>query len=564
MTRTIDNLFRRGARVVYSALERGVHVSGHAGRDELRRMIELLRPRYAVPIHGEYRHMVLYRELCGEAGIPPERVLLPEIGGVLEFTANSGAHKGRVPSGNILVDRLGDRGEGQVTLRDREHLADDGVVVVTIVVDRETGELIAGPDLVAKGLRPELTDGAAAGGGAGAAADAGAALEGRAAVRLHRAAGEGGRRQGALPPEQEPAADPAGGDGVVAGRREAARGRRHARGGRQSYVVRMRRVRNDWPFRSDRGWWSIGRPRGLEPLTPAARSARSGGVVRPARSRSAGRGAVRGAAGMGPLRCEGEGLGVTEVSSRVLGVGRTVPGTVRRCPGPHPYPSVPLESRDRTLGRVCQVGAAKDTCCGASVAGMKSRAGPTKSFQYWARFEVCRACAGALGRGWEGSFFLEAVGGEAEGAAVLGDGADEVVRGAVRDGGVDFEGDLDVGAEEAGDVLDDDLGDVAGLAGDHGRDEGRGAVEAAGLRTSRRENADRRRRPLTPAQAFERDRDGAVGTRSNERIDALKWGANAMGYLRVALVMRSEPSIGDKVDCVWKSAVPRGVWCFGR
>jgi ribonuclease J len=159
VTRTIDNLFRRGARVVYSALERGVHVSGHAGRDELRRMIELLRPRYAVPIHGEYRHMVLYRELCGEAGIPPERVLLPEIGGVLEFTANSGAHKGKVPSGNILVDRLGDRGEGQVTLRDREHLADDGMVVVTIVVDRETGKLIAGPDLVAKGLRPELQNG---------------------------------------------------------------------------------------------------------------------------------------------------------------------------------------------------------------------------------------------------------------------------------------------------------------------------------------------------------------------------------------------------------------------
>jgi ribonuclease J len=122
-------------------------------------MIELLRPRYAVPIHGEYRHMVLYRELCAEAGIPPERVLLPEIGGVLEFSANGAAHRGKVPAGNILVDRLGDRGEGQVTLRDREHLADDGMVVVTIVVDRESGKLIAGPDLVAKGLRPELQNG---------------------------------------------------------------------------------------------------------------------------------------------------------------------------------------------------------------------------------------------------------------------------------------------------------------------------------------------------------------------------------------------------------------------
>lgn len=160
VTRTIDNLFRRGCRVIYSPVERGVHVSGHAGRDELRKMIDLLRPRYTVPIHGEYRHMVLYRELCAEAGITADRVLLPEIGGVLEFTRDSAAHRGRVPSGSILVDRLGDRGSGQVTLRDRTNLIDDGVVIVTMVVDRETGKLIAGPDLIAKGLSPELQNGA--------------------------------------------------------------------------------------------------------------------------------------------------------------------------------------------------------------------------------------------------------------------------------------------------------------------------------------------------------------------------------------------------------------------
>ena len=160
VTRTIDNLFRRGTHVIYSALDRGVHVSGHAGRDELRRMIDLLRPKFTVPIHGEYRHMVLYRELCAEAGIPPERVLLPEIGGVIEFTADSAAQRGRVPAGSVLVDRLGDRGTGQVTLRDRENLTSDGVVVVIVVLDRETGELIAGPDLVARGLKPELQNGA--------------------------------------------------------------------------------------------------------------------------------------------------------------------------------------------------------------------------------------------------------------------------------------------------------------------------------------------------------------------------------------------------------------------
>lgn len=160
VSNTIDNLFRRGARVVYSSLERGVHVSGHAGRDELRRMLQLVRPRYAVPIHGEYRHMVLYRDLCAEVGIPKERVLLPEIGGVLEFTRDSAKQRGRVPAGSLLVDRFGDRGGGHAILRDREHLADDGVVFVMVAVDRESGKLIAGPHLVAKDVHRDLQNGA--------------------------------------------------------------------------------------------------------------------------------------------------------------------------------------------------------------------------------------------------------------------------------------------------------------------------------------------------------------------------------------------------------------------
>jgi len=146
--------------VIYSAVDRGVHVSGHAGRDELKRMLELIRPKYAVPIHGEFRHMVLYRDLCAEVGIPGNRVLLPEIGGVIELTPDNAAQRGRVVAGATLVDRLGDRANGQVTLRDRDNLTDDGVVIVTIVVNRESGKLIAGPTLVATGLRPELLDGA--------------------------------------------------------------------------------------------------------------------------------------------------------------------------------------------------------------------------------------------------------------------------------------------------------------------------------------------------------------------------------------------------------------------
>ena len=155
VSHTINNLFRLGANVVYSALEKGVHVSGHAGRDELKRMIKLLKPKYVVPIHGEYRHMALYRDLATETGIRRDHVFLPEIGGVIEFTKNGAGQKGRVKSGNILVDRLGDRDSKQTVLRTRENLTDDGFIVVTIVLDRQSGELIAGPELVGKGLPKE-------------------------------------------------------------------------------------------------------------------------------------------------------------------------------------------------------------------------------------------------------------------------------------------------------------------------------------------------------------------------------------------------------------------------
>lgn len=157
VTRTIDNLFRRGCEVVYSAIDRGVHVSGHAGRDELKRMIELVKPKFVIPIHGEYRHMALYRELARSAGVPADHVFFPEIGGVLEFTADKLIPKGRVTSGSVLVDRPGERGGGPVILRSPDTLTDDGIVLATVVVRRETGEIIAGPDLIGRSLKPDLT-----------------------------------------------------------------------------------------------------------------------------------------------------------------------------------------------------------------------------------------------------------------------------------------------------------------------------------------------------------------------------------------------------------------------
>jgi ribonuclease J len=161
VSRTIDNLFQQGAEVVYSAIDRGVHVSGHAGRDELQKMIRLLNPTYVVPVHGEYRHMALYRELAVKNGIKREHVLLPEIGGVIEFKKGDGVtQRAHVPSGNVLVDRLGDRDGAHAVLRTRENLAGEGFVVVSLVVSRSDGELIAGPDINGQDLRPELRNGA--------------------------------------------------------------------------------------------------------------------------------------------------------------------------------------------------------------------------------------------------------------------------------------------------------------------------------------------------------------------------------------------------------------------
>jgi ribonuclease J len=152
VSRTIDNLFRRGARVIYSALEPYVHVSGHASRDELREALTIIHPRYVAPVHGEYRHQVLYSLMAAEEGYGPDRVLLPELGDVLEFSAEGAQRKGHVTAGAVLVDGLTIGNVSSQVLRDREHLAGDGVIVATLVVDRETGELLADPEIVTRGV----------------------------------------------------------------------------------------------------------------------------------------------------------------------------------------------------------------------------------------------------------------------------------------------------------------------------------------------------------------------------------------------------------------------------
>jgi ribonuclease J len=152
VSKSIDNLYRRGAKVIYQAVHSGIHVSGHASREELKEMIRLLRPKYCVPLHGEYRMQVLYRDLAVEMGVPPENVLVADIGELIELSPEAAGLNGTVQSGSVLVDGLTIGGVTQVVLRDRRRLAEDGVIICTVVVDRETGELVAGPDLIARGF----------------------------------------------------------------------------------------------------------------------------------------------------------------------------------------------------------------------------------------------------------------------------------------------------------------------------------------------------------------------------------------------------------------------------
>jgi ribonuclease J len=148
---SIDNLFRRGANVIYRAINDKIHVSGHASREELRQMIDLLRPRYTVPLHGEFRMLVLYRELAMEAGLPSKNVLITENGDVVEFSEGEGRVANRVTSGAVLVDGLTVGDVTKVVLRDRHRLASDGVLIASIVVDHESGDLLSGPDFISRG-----------------------------------------------------------------------------------------------------------------------------------------------------------------------------------------------------------------------------------------------------------------------------------------------------------------------------------------------------------------------------------------------------------------------------
>jgi ribonuclease J len=151
VSRTIDNLFARGANVIYERVS-GIHVSGHASQEELKLMLNLLKPKYLIPIHGEHRHLIHHKQVAEQVGIPADNVFILENGQILEFTSRSGRVVGTVPAGHVLVDGLGIGDVGSIVLRDRKLLSEDGIIMVAMSVKRENGEVLAGPDIYTRGF----------------------------------------------------------------------------------------------------------------------------------------------------------------------------------------------------------------------------------------------------------------------------------------------------------------------------------------------------------------------------------------------------------------------------
>jgi ribonuclease J len=147
----VDNLFKLGAKVLYNRVD-NIHVRGHAAQEELKLLLSLVRPKYLLPIHGEYRHLMLHARIGQAMGMAPEDTFVIEDGDVLEITQDGAAVAGRAPAAAVYVDGLGIGDVDHVVLRDRRHLANDGMVVVVVAVDKQTGKVIDLPDVLSRGF----------------------------------------------------------------------------------------------------------------------------------------------------------------------------------------------------------------------------------------------------------------------------------------------------------------------------------------------------------------------------------------------------------------------------
>lgn len=151
VSRVINQLFQKGAEVIYKSLAE-IHVSGHACQEELKLMQSLVRPKFFIPVHGEYRHLKQHGELAVALGLPEENILIPENGGVIEVNRNSIRKNGTVNAGQVFVDGLGVGDVGNIVLRDRKHLSQDGILTVVVTLSKENNSIIAGPDIISRGF----------------------------------------------------------------------------------------------------------------------------------------------------------------------------------------------------------------------------------------------------------------------------------------------------------------------------------------------------------------------------------------------------------------------------
>ena len=148
VTNIINELQMKGAEVIFQ----DVHVSGHACQEDIKLIYTLVKPKYAVPVHGEYRHLIAQRKIAKDLGIPKENIFILHSGEILELSEDSAKVAGKVPVGAILVDGLGVGDVGNVVLRDRQHLAEDGIVIVVFGIDKDSAQLVSGPSIVSRGF----------------------------------------------------------------------------------------------------------------------------------------------------------------------------------------------------------------------------------------------------------------------------------------------------------------------------------------------------------------------------------------------------------------------------
>jgi len=151
VAKTVDQLFKLGANVIYESTD-GMHVSGHASQEEQKLMLSMVRPQYFMPVHGEYRMLIKHAQLAEELGIPRENIFITENGGIIEFTRHGASMGGKVTAGKVLIDGLGVGDVGNIVLRDRKQLSQDGILIVVMTISRSTGAIVSGPDVVTRGF----------------------------------------------------------------------------------------------------------------------------------------------------------------------------------------------------------------------------------------------------------------------------------------------------------------------------------------------------------------------------------------------------------------------------